>query len=194
MTLHIQFVTLGMMCAGGLSLGGLFDVYRVLAGQLRAPGWVKSILDLVYWFTGTLLVFALLYESNWGEVRPFIFLGLGIGIIFYFLLFSRPTIWVIRFIIRVVIQTARLLKRLVILLVIRPIVGLYRVFMIILGFLLATAMFLYRIVLQLCHPVWKLLLWLLRPLVKRLRFPVPGWMKKTGQSVANFVRRFFGSF
>jgi spore cortex biosynthesis protein YabQ len=190
-TLHVQFFTLGMMCAGGLSLGGLFDVYRVLAGQLKMPGWVKSVLDLVYWFAGTLLVFALLYESNWGEVRPFIFLGLGIGIVLYFLLFSRSVIWVIRFIIRVVVGTVNLIRRMIVLLVIKPVVALYRVFLIIFGFLLATAMFLYRIVIQLCHPVWKLLVWLLRPLSKWMRFPIPVWMKKTGQSVANFVRRFF---
>ncbi|MEK8133011.1 spore cortex biosynthesis protein YabQ [Paenibacillus filicis] len=191
MTLNVQFLTLGMMCAGGLSLGGLFDVYRVLAGQLKMPGWVKSVLDLVYWFAGTLLVFAMLYESNWGEVRPFIFLGLGIGIVLYFLLFSRPVIWVIRFIIRVVVGTALFIRRMVILLIIKPVVALYRVFVIILGFLLATAMFLYRIVIQLCHPVWKLLVWLLRPLGKWIRFPIPVWMQKTGQSVANLVRRFF---
>ncbi|WP_159888033.1 spore cortex biosynthesis protein YabQ [Paenibacillus puerhi] len=194
MTLHVQFVTLGMMCAGGLSLGGLFDVYRVLAGQLKIPGWVKSVLDLVYWFVGTLLVFALLYESNWGEVRPFIFLGLGIGIIFYFLLFSRPTVWVIKLIIRVIVGTVRFLRRMVVILIFKPVVILYRVLVIILGFLLATAMFLYKIVIQLCHPVWKLLMWLLRPLGKWIRFPVPAWMKKSGQSVANFVRWFFWPF
>lgn len=191
MTLQIQFVTLGMMCAGGLSLGGLFDLYRVLSGQLKVPVWLKAVLDLVYWFVGTLIVFKLLYESNWGEVRPFIFLGLGIGIILYFLLFSRTVIRVIKFMIRVVVATARMVQRTFMLLVVKPIIGLFRLTVIIFGFLLATAIFLYKIVLQLIYPVWKLLLWLIRPLGRWIQIPVPAWVKNTGQSVANFVRRFF---
>lgn len=180
-----------MMCAGGLSLGGLFDVYRVLSGQLKAPAWLKAVLDLAYWFIGTLIVFKLLYESNWGEVRPFIFLGLGIGIIIYFLLFSRTVIRVIKFTIRVVVATARIVRSMFMLLVVKPLIGLYRLTVIILGFLLATAIFLYKIMLQLVYPVWKMLLWLFRPLGRWIRFPLPAWVKTTGQSVANFVRRFF---
>lgn len=193
MTLHIQFVTLGMMYAGGLALGGLYDVYRVLSGQLKVRAWLRAVLDLLYWLIGTLLVFALLYESNWGEVRPFIFLGLGIGITFYFLVFSRTMIRVIRFTIRAVLAAIRFGKRTVQLLIIKPARVMYRIVVIFLGFLAATAIFLYKIVLQLLYPVWKLLLWLLKPFGRWIRFrvSVPAWVLKTGQSIAAWLRRLF---
>lgn len=191
MTLQIQFVTMGMMYAGGLALGGLFDVYRVLSGQLKVPLWLKAVLDLLYWFVGTIVVFKLLYESNWGEVRFFIFIGLIIGILFYFWLFSRPVIRVIEFTIRAVLTTIRIGKRMIELFIITPAVWLYRLIVIILGFLLATAIFLYKIMLQLCYPLWRVLLWMLRPLGRWIRIPVPAWVKKTGQSIAAWVRRLF---
>lgn len=192
MTLQIQFVTLGMMSAGGLALGVLFDLYRVLAGQLKVPSWLKAVLDLLYWFIGTLIVFGLLYESNWGEVRPFIFLGLGIGIIFYFLVFSRTVIWVIRFIIRIVLAAIRICKRLIWLFIIQPGIGLYRLLIIFLGFLLAVAIFLYKTVIQLCYPVWKLLLWLMRPLGRRIRARIflPSWMKRMMTTIAAWLKKF----
>lgn len=192
MTLQIQFVTLGMMSAGGLALGVLFDLYRVLAGQLKVPSWLKAVLDLLYWFIGTLIVFRLLYESNWGEVRPFIFLGLGIGVTVYFLMFSRSVIWVIRFMIRIVLAAIRIGQRMIELFIIKPVIGLYRLLMIFLGFLLAVAIFLYKIMIQLCYPMWKLLLWLVRPLGRwiRDRIAVPAWMKHIVATVAAWLKRF----
>lgn len=191
MTLQIQFVTLGMMSAGGIALGVLFDLYRVLAGQLKVPSWLKAVLDLLYWFIGTLIVFRLLYESNWGEVRPFIFLGLGIGVVIYFLVFSRAVIWVIRFIIRIVLATICIGKQLIRLFVIKPVIGLYRVLMIFLGFFLAVAIFLYKTVIQLCYPVWKLLLWLVKPLGRwiRSRILLPAWMKQMMTTVAAWLKK-----
>lgn len=191
MTLQIQFVTLGMMSAGGLTLGVLFDLYRVLSGQLKVPYWLKAVLDLLYWIIGTLIVFKLLYESNWGEVRPFIFLGLGIGITIYFLVFSRTIIRVILFMIRVVQTAIRIGKRMIELFIVKPAIALYRLLILFLGFLLAVAIFLYKVMIQLCYPVWKLLLWLAKPLSRwvRVRIPVPAWMKKIVATVAIWLKR-----
>lgn len=181
MTLHVQFVTLGMMCFGGLSLGTMFDLYRVLAGQLKAPSWLKSLLDLLYWFIGTIVVFLLLYESNWGEIRPFIFLGLGIGICLYFLLFSRYIVRFILILIKVTKAVCHFIVKMVKLLIIKPAIGMYRVVVIILGFLAATAVFLYKIVIQLIKPVWKIMLWLGRRIGSVLRIRMP---KLTGLHAA----------
>lgn len=191
MTLHVQFVTMGMMCLGGVSLGTLFDLYRVLAGQLKVAPWLKAILDLLYWFIGTIVVFLLLYESNWGEIRPFIFLGLGIGICLYFLLFSGLVVRLIRFCIRVIVAAVRIGRRMIELFIIAPVRWLYRLLIVLIGFLTATAIFLYKIMVQLLLPLWKFVLWLTKPLVSRLRFPVPAWMKAPARRVVGWFRRFF---
>ncbi|PZE19214.1 spore cortex biosynthesis protein YabQ [Paenibacillus xerothermodurans] len=189
MTLHVQFVTMGMMVLGGLSLGGLYDLYRVLAGQLRAPRYAYYLLDVIFWLVGTLLVFKLLYESNLGEVRLFIFIGLLIGIVGYFLVFSRTVIRLILWMIRVVQTMVRIGKKIIELFIIMPTVWLYRATLIFLGFLAAIAIFLYRIMLQLFYPVWKLLLWLFKLLTRHM--VVPAWLQKTGHKISAFIRRFF---
>lgn len=180
---------MGMMLLGGLSLGGLFDLYRVLAGQLRAPRYAYYLLDIVFWLLGTVLVFKLLYMSNLGQVRMFIFIGLLFGVGVYFLLFSKTVIKIILWMIRVVQTTIRIGKRMIELFIVTPVVWLYRATVIFLGFLMAIAIFLYKVMLQLLYPLWRLLVWLTKPLVKRIR--IPAWVNKTGQSIAALFRRFF---
>jgi spore cortex biosynthesis protein YabQ len=189
-TLQTQFVTMGMMLLGGLSLGGMFDLYRVLASQLKAPRYAYYLLDLVFWLIGTLLVFKLLYASNLGQVRMFIFVGLLLGIGVYFLLFSQTVIQLILWMIRVVRAMIRIGKRMVEIFIITPVVWLYRATVLFLGFLWAVAIFLYKIMLQLLYPVWKLILWLFKPLIRQIRIPVR--IKQLGQTISSFIRRFFG--
>jgi spore cortex biosynthesis protein YabQ len=181
---------MGMMLLGGLSLGGLFDLYRVLASQLKAPRYSYYLLDLVFWLVGTWLVFKLLYISNLGQVRMFIFIGLLIGIGIYFLMLSRTVIQIILWMIRFVRALLRIGKRIIEIFIITPIIWMYRAVILFLGFLSAIAIFLYKIVLQLLYPVWKLLVWLTRPLIRWIRIPL--WVNKSGQAVSSFIRRLFG--
>lgn len=165
-------------------------MYRVLASQLKAPRYAYYLLDLVFWLIGTLLVFKLLYASNLGQVRMFIFVGLLLGIAVYFMLFSRAVVQMILWMIRFVRALIRIGKRTIEILIIKPIVWMYRATIIILGFLLAIAIFLYKIMLQLLYPVWKLLWWLSKPLIRRIH--IPSWINKSGQAVSSFIRRLFG--
>jgi spore cortex biosynthesis protein YabQ len=180
---------MGMMLLGGLSLGGLFDLYRVLASQLKAPRYAYYLLDLVFWLIGTVLVFKLLYESNLGQLRMFIFIGLLAGIAVYFMLLSQTVIQLILWMIRVVRAMIRIGKRMIEIFIITPIIWIYRATVIFLGFLSAIAIFLYKIMIQLLYPVWKLLLWLIKPLIRWIR--VPAWINKMGQAVSSFIRRLF---
>lgn len=178
-----------MMILSGIALGSMFDIFRVLSGKMRLPRWTIPLIDMVYWIVATILVFRLLIYSNEGQLRVFVFLGIGIGICFYFALLS---IWVIRLtllVISIVIALYRFFRRVVELFIIKPIIGLYRLTVIILGFLVAVAIFLYKIVLQLLYPVWRLLFWMTRPLHKY--FVMPAWFKKlTGKIVAIYRRLF----
>ncbi|MBD0384557.1 spore cortex biosynthesis protein YabQ [Paenibacillus sedimenti] len=189
MTLNVQFYTIFMMILSGIALGAIFDVFRVLSGKLRLPRWTIPLIDIMFWIVATILVFRLLVYSNEGQLRVFVFLGIGIGICFYFALLS---LWVIRLtllVIRIVIAIYRFFRRVVELFIIKPIIGLYRLTVIILGFLVAVAIFLYKIVLQLLYPVWRLLLWMTRPLHKY--FVIPAWLKKLSGKIVAIYRRLF---
>jgi spore cortex biosynthesis protein YabQ len=88
-----QWMTIASMMLCGLSMGLVFDVYRVASHRFHVARWLLPALDAVYWAAATLGVFRILLGSNQGEVRMYVFLGLGIGVTGYFGLFSP---WVVK--------------------------------------------------------------------------------------------------
>ncbi|WP_409343896.1 spore cortex biosynthesis protein YabQ [Paenibacillus sp. MBLB4367] len=168
MTLNEQFLTLGLMFGCGWALGILFDTYRVLTGQLRLPRLLIHLLDLIFWLTATLLVFRVLFYSNYGQVRLFVFIGLVAGGSFHYCFTTGITVKLVMGIIRVVKWLYKLLLRTIDLFIVTPIIWIYKLVIAILGFLAAAAMFLGKIVLQLLYPFKAAGAAILRFIVKRL--------------------------
>lgn len=88
-----QWTTIASMMMCGLAMGIVFDVYRVASHRFHVARWLLPALDVVYWAAATLGVFSILLDSNQGEVRMYVFLGLGIGVTGYFGLFSG---WIVK--------------------------------------------------------------------------------------------------
>jgi spore cortex biosynthesis protein YabQ len=185
-------MTMGSMFGSGLLLGILYDVYRVAAKKLKVSRWLLAILDLVYWLAATVLVFRLLYLSNQGQVRIFVFLSLMIGICCYFALFSRYVIRLIYLIIRVTKAILRFCKAAIDVLIVKPILAIYRLLVIILGFLAALSIFFGKIVLQLLYPLW----FITRPLFRMLRkyWHTPAWIGRAARKLKIWLKRIFELF
>jgi spore cortex biosynthesis protein YabQ len=188
-SLHVQFLTFFMMFASGWSLGVLFDVYRVVSRSLRLAKWSISILDMFYWVAATLFVFRILYYSNQGEVRLFVFLGLLLGTWIYFYFISSFTVITVKYILKLLKRMFDIGVRCVELLVIRPIILLYKLFIILLGILTAITMFLFKIVVQLFYPFWVIIKWLGQWIRKTISWP--SWIRKTVKWFRQKVNRFF---
>lgn len=185
-----------MMLVSGLAMGAVFDGYRVVSHELRFARWLMPVLDMLYWAAATLTVFRVLYASNNGEVRAYVFLGLLIGIGFYFMLFSRSVMAVVRWGIEAVRRVIGFLIRCFDLFLVKPIVLLYRLLRITAGFLLVLTIFFSKVVLQLLHPLWLLLRWLLRPLLRPLavrlgRVAARFRLKETGARIGHTLRRWW---
>lgn len=67
----------------GLLMGVLYDFQKALRVVLGAPRRWSFPADLLYWLFMTALVFPALLADSWGEVRFYVFLGLGAGVLFY---------------------------------------------------------------------------------------------------------------
>jgi len=165
-SLDVQFLTLAMMMASGIGMGAAFDGYRVVSNELRIGRLWVPVLDLLYWIAATLIVFRVLIASNEGDVRMFVFIGLFIGISFYFWLLSRPVIRVVQWLVEAVRWTIGAAIRTFRVLIVKPIIGIFRLGRVFLGFVVVFSMFLIRIVVQLLRPFGLLLAWLLRPLAR----------------------------
>ncbi len=50
------------------------------------PGLVKNICDMVFWLMFALIVFLCMLRVNYGEIRPFSILGIGLGMLVYHVL------------------------------------------------------------------------------------------------------------
>lgn len=81
----------------GFFAGLLFDVYRRIR-NLIAPGPILTALgDLAFWGIMTVVTFFSLFRLNSGEVRGYLFLGLGLGLLFYLSFISRHVIALLLF-------------------------------------------------------------------------------------------------
>lgn len=161
-----------MMLLSGVGMGAVFDGYRVVSNELKLARWWLPMLDLIYWTAATIIVFRVLYASNNGEVRAYVFLGLLIGVVCYYWLFSKPVIALTVWLIGAVRALIRFFMKCVDILVIKPILLLYKLILVLLGFAAAFTVFLLKIVVQLVRPFWLLLLWILKPVTR----PLGGWV------------------
>jgi len=78
------FVTIAIGVAAGLC----YDYYRMLRGVLRLKKTGTCLGDIVFWLVTTVIVFLMLLRGNWGEMRLYVLIGLGLGALIYFYLFS----------------------------------------------------------------------------------------------------------
>ncbi|MGI6685114.1 MAG: spore cortex biosynthesis protein YabQ [Bacillota bacterium] len=68
----------------GLLIGVLFDFYRGLGRKCRPSPKTIPLWDIFWWLLVTVLVFYILLNLNWGELRLYLFLGQIIGFVFYY--------------------------------------------------------------------------------------------------------------
>lgn len=127
MTLSTQFFTLAAMIISGIVLGTALDTYRVVKGQFRIRRAFLPFFDLAYWILATIFVFLVLFYSNNGQIRLYIFLGLVIGGWIYFKKMSSLTIRFVLWLIKVIRYISILAVRLFKLTVIQPVILLYKV-------------------------------------------------------------------
>jgi spore cortex biosynthesis protein YabQ len=76
----------------GFLLGIFFDVYRVGRGIIRPRRIISHLSDLLFWLISTGFIFLLLLFGNWGEVRLYVFIGVGLGLFIHLQWFSRLTV------------------------------------------------------------------------------------------------------
>jgi spore cortex biosynthesis protein YabQ len=146
MSLNHQFLTMALMIGCGLGLGIFFDIYRVLTVKFNLRRWVIAILDIAYGLIAAVSVFRVLYYSNYGQLRLFIFVALMLGIYLYYK-------WLSKGLIQLVLRIIHLVEKLWNVFIIRPIQLSYKILLIFFGFFKALTIFFYKLMLQLSYPL-----------------------------------------
>jgi spore cortex biosynthesis protein YabQ len=91
-SLSAQLYAFAVTMAAGASLGFVFDLYRLLRAFLRPGQLVTFVMDLGFWVIIAPLLAVYLLAANWGELRLYVLVGIGLGLAFYYLLISRIVI------------------------------------------------------------------------------------------------------
>ena len=82
---HLFLITVGI----GLGAGLLYDMFRLLRKYIKHSNIMTHVEDLVFWLIVAGVKFYIFLNYYRGEIQVFFFLGVGIGMILYFGLFSR---------------------------------------------------------------------------------------------------------
>jgi len=84
---HGQLQTLAITVALGFFIGVSYDVLSVFRQFVRLRRSLQAVLDFLYCLVMSTTVFLVLLGQNWGEIRAYVFLGLGLGTLLYLLFF-----------------------------------------------------------------------------------------------------------
>jgi len=102
------------LCAivGGIVIAFIYDIFRVKRKAVKTSAIVIYVEDLVFWLIVVAVMFAVLFFSNEGEIRGYIFIGTILGIILYNLIFSRIVMAAFLFILKMLYKALMFLWRL----------------------------------------------------------------------------------
>ena len=99
--------------AAGAVMGFVYDIFRIARKTARHKGWLVQVEDVLYCAGVSALMFGFMLHRNYGEIRFFVIIGAGLGMLLYFFSLSpvviKISVAVIRFVQKVLFATARIL-------------------------------------------------------------------------------------
>lgn len=108
-TIELQFFMISILWGAIILLA--YDQLRILRRIIRHNLWVVTIEDLIFWIMASVFIFVMIYEKNYGTIRGFSVMGMGIGMVLYHYIFSERIVWLISRGIQILLRPILLLIR-----------------------------------------------------------------------------------
>ena len=102
-TVEFQSFVFMFTVYGGIIIGLLYDIYRVLKGSRRGDRFITSAWDVLFLLASVLVVLWALFSSNYGDIRAYVFIGFIVGFFLYDKILSRIALALFNFVKRNVI-------------------------------------------------------------------------------------------
>lgn len=92
MTISVSAQAFTFMCSvvGGIAIALIYDIFRIKRKAFKTGNLAIYIEDLLYWLLVAVIMFIMVYYSNEGELRSYLFIGAFLGVVFYAMLLSKP--------------------------------------------------------------------------------------------------------
>ncbi|MDF2592505.1 MAG: yabQ [Clostridia bacterium] len=97
-TVEFQSFVFMFTVYGGIIIGILYDIYRVLKGSKARDRFITSIWDILFLAAAMLVVLWALFSSNYGNIRAYVFIGFIVGFFLYDKILSKIALAVFLFI------------------------------------------------------------------------------------------------
>lgn len=73
----------------GITIGVLFDIFRILRKSFKTADIVTYLQDILFWLiSGGIILFSI-FQFNHGEIRSYVFIGIILGVILYMITISK---------------------------------------------------------------------------------------------------------
>jgi len=82
-TIAFQSLVFSYTVYGGIIIGILYDLFKVLRGKKRHEGIITSIWDILFLTTVLLVAVWAIFSSNYGQLRAYVFIGFLVGFFLY---------------------------------------------------------------------------------------------------------------
>lgn len=96
-TVEFQSFVFMFTVYGGIIIGILYDIYKVLKGKRHGERLITSIWDMLFLVAAMLVVLWALFSSNYGDIRAYVFIGFIVGFFLYEKILSRIALAVFMF-------------------------------------------------------------------------------------------------
>lgn len=121
MTLDVQLHSIISMVISGIYLGIARETF-----QRFSPIWQKNIfiiylLEILFWFLQTIIIFFVLYKVNYGELRIYTFLSVLLGYSIYVVMFRAIYKRLLTLLIKFTRYVIRIIHRMITIFIVRPI-------------------------------------------------------------------------
>lgn len=89
MTLHVQFMTMIVMVAGGFYLGIALETHRRFAIYWKRRTVFRFVLEILFWLVQIVFLYYILFQTNYGALRAYVFVACLLGFSMYHVLFKK---------------------------------------------------------------------------------------------------------
>ena len=101
----------------GISIGILFDTFRILRKSFKTIDIVTYIEDVIFWILTGVITLFFIFTYNNGEIRLYVFLGIILGILLYMLTISKyiikVSVKIILFLKEILVMKNQILMRII---------------------------------------------------------------------------------
>ena len=113
----------------GITIGVLFDIFRILRKSFKTADIDTYLQDILFWLiSGGIILFSI-FQFNHGEIRSYVFIGIILGVILYMITISKYiikySVFIIKWIKKIISYPLHLLKNIIKNFIIRPIIFIF---------------------------------------------------------------------